>query len=467
MITAAELRRIPLFDGLSDAQLGQLIAAGSEVRVEPGAELFHEGDPADSWYVVVDGGISLSRHDGRDEVRVGALDAPGRWSGGFRAWDEHGVCLATGTGAAPSRLLRVPASALRDLLQEWFPFGVHLLAGMSGTARAIEATARQRQALMRLGTLAAGLAHELNNPAAAAIRDIAALRESTATVFASLAQLSAEQVTAAQFAALDAVRAGLGSAGDGPRPLDPLERADLEGDLASWLGARGVESPWETAAGLASAGIGLDGCAAVEATVPRGALAPALAWIAGAASVSSLLARLAESTRRISGLVAATRAYTQLDRGAAQATDVTEGLESTLAMLSAKVAGVTVVRDYAPGLPRVDAYPGELNQVWTNLIDNAADAMAGGGTLRLAARPDTAGGVVVEVGDSGPGMPPEVAARAFEAFYTTKEVGAGTGLGLDIAQRIVVERHGGTIGIESRPGDTVVRVTLPARARER
>jgi signal transduction histidine kinase len=195
-------------------------------------------------------------------------------------------------------------------------------------------------------------------------------------------------------------------------------------------------------------------------------LRAALTWIAGTATTTSLLGQLTESTRRISDLVAATRSYTQMDRGSAQTIDVTEGIESTVAMLSGKLGGVTVERSYDPDLPRVDAYPGELNQVWTNLIDNAVDAMSGVGTLRLVARSGQDGGVIVEIGDSGSGMPPEVAARAFEAFYTTKDVGAGTGLGLDIAQRIVVERHGGTIEIDSRPGDTVMRVRLPRQAHE-
>jgi signal transduction histidine kinase len=465
MIAVADLRPITLFDGLTDAQLGQLIDASTEVTVQPGTELFHEGDPADFWFVLIDGVIELIRHVGREDVRVGALDMPGRWSAGFRAWDEHGVYLASGVGAAPSRLLQVPAPALRALLTEWFPLGVHLLAGLSGTARAVEATARQRQSLIRLGTLAAGLAHELNNPAAAAIRNVAALKDSVDSVLTSLASLSSQQITADQFAALDSMRAE-GDIGAGPQSVDPLDLADRAEAIASWLDERGVASPWEVAAQLAAAGVDIDRCARVESVVSARALGSALTWIAGTATTTFLLGQLTESTRRISDLVAATRSYTQMDRGSAQTIDVTEGIESTVAMLSGKLGGVTVERSYDPDLPRVDAYPGELNQVWTNLIDNAVDAMSGVGTLRLVARSGRDGGVVVEIGDSGSGMSAEVAARAFEAFYTTKDVGAGTGLGLDIAQRIVVERHGGTIEIDSRPGDTVMRVRLPRQVHE-
>ena len=179
--------------------------------------------------------------------------------------------------------------------------------------------------------------------------------------------------------------------------------------------------------------------------------------------MTTLLGEVKESTRRISELVAAVRSYSQLDRAALQPTDVAGGLDSTLMILAPKVGdGVTVARDYGDGVPQVEAYAGELNQVWTNLIDNALDAMDGTGTLRMTTRAD-GDGVVVEIADTGPGMPPEVAARAFDAFYTTKDVGKGTGLGLDIARRIVTERHGGTIAIDSRPGQTVLRVRLPLR----
>jgi signal transduction histidine kinase len=184
-------------------------------------------------------------------------------------------------------------------------------------------------------------------------------------------------------------------------------------------------------------------------------------WVASTLNVAALLSQVKESTRRISELVSAVKSYSQMDRASMQRIDVTEGLDSTLVMLGHRLRdGITVVRDYGPEVPEIVAYPGELNQVWTNLIDNAVDAMAGAGTLRVSTR-SIADRVVVEIADTGPGMPPEVAQRAFEAFFTTKEVGKGTGLGLDIARRIVVQRHGGAIDIDSEPGRTVMRVTLP------
>jgi signal transduction histidine kinase len=198
--------------------------------------------------------------------------------------------------------------------------------------------------------------------------------------------------------------------------------------------------------------------------LPGDALQPGLEWVASTLSAGTLLAEVRESTRRIADLVAAVRSYSQMDRGSVQLMDVTDGLESTLVMLGHKLrGGVEVVRSYGANVPRIEAYAGELNQVWTNLIDNAVDAMDGVGRLEIGTRCDGEH-VVVEIADSGAGMPPDVAARAFEAFYTTKDVGRGTGLGLDIARRIVVERHNGTIEIDSRPGRTVLRVSLPAPA---
>ena len=458
---AEELRPLPIFEGLTDGQLAELAEAGTEVPVEPGVELFREGEPADSWWVLVSGAIDLVRHVGREDAVVARMDVPGRWAGGFRAWDEHGVYLATGRGAAAGRVLRVPARVLRARSEAWFPFGGHLIQGLYHTARSIESTARQRESLVTLGTLAAGLAHEINNPASAAVRAVDALDGACAALVAAVGRLARDELPAGRFAALEALR----TEATPPGPdLDPLARADREQALATWLTRHGVARAWTLAPPLAAAGVDLAWCERAAALLDGPALEPGLEWAASAFSVAALLGEMKASTRRISELVAAVRSYSQMDRAPMQATDVTEGLESTLVMLGHKLrGGVTVVRDYGDGVPRIEAYPGELNQVWTNLIDNAVDAMGGAGTLRLATRAEGAS-VVVEVGDTGPGMPPEVAARAFDAFYTTKDVGSGIGLGLDIARRIVVERHGGAIAIDPRPGGTVLRVTLPVRA---
>jgi signal transduction histidine kinase len=457
---ADELRALSLFDGLTDDQLGELIEGSTELRVEPGAVLFREGEHADFWWVLLDGSIDLMRHIGREDIVVRIMDVPGRWAGGFRAWDESGVYLATGRGVTDGRVLRVPAQVLRDRFSAWFPFGRHLIEGLYHTARSIESTARQRDSLVALGTLAAGLTHEINNPAAAATRAVDALETACHTLLSSLGQLAQGEISARQFTALDALRREIE-----PRaPVqDPLALADHEAALASWLSRHSIVCEWTIAPPLAAAGATTAWCERVALVLEGPALGPGLEWIASTLSAATLLSELKDSSRRISELVGAVKSYSQLDRASMQQINVTDGIESTLLMLGYKLRdGVTIVRDYSADVARIEAYPGELNQVWTNLIDNAIDAMAGAGTLRLSTRAE-GNVVVVEVGDTGPGMPPHVAARAFEPFYTTKDVGKGTGLGLDIARRIVVERHGGAINIDSRPGKTVLQVRLPVR----
>ena len=459
-----DLRPLALFEGLTDDQLAELLAGGTEVAIEPGVDLFREGEAAEFWWVLVDGAISLVRHTGREETVVARMDEPGRWAGGFRAWDDAGTYLATGRGAVPGRVLRVPAAVLRGLSNTWFPFGVHLISGLYRTARSIEATARQRESLVTLGTLAAGLAHEINNPASAATRAAAALQTASDALLSSLTRLADAGITAAQFAAVDSLRRRVAT----PVPdADPLARADREDALAAWLSRAGVGQADRMARPLAAAGVDLAWCAQVADVLQQSELEPALDWLANTFSVAALLSEVRESTHRISELVGAVRSYSQMDRGSLQRFPVTDGLESTLVMLNHTIGpDIAVVRDYSPDLPQIEAYAGELNQVWTNLIVNAVDAMDGSGTLRLttSADPD---GIVVEVADTGPGFSPAVAEHAFEPFFTTKDVGRGTGLGLDIARRIVVERHGGTITIESQPGNTVLRVQLPLRQPER
>jgi signal transduction histidine kinase len=355
----------------------------------------------------------------------------------------------------------VPAKVLRERSNAWFPFGGHLIAGLYGTARSIESTVRQRESLVTLGTLAAGLAHEINNPAAAATRAVDDLEDACQTLLSSLGRLVQDEISAVQFRALDALRREI----EPPAAvLDPLAMADQEEALSSWLTRHGIERDWIIAPALAAAGVDLAWCERVATVLEGAALEPGMEWVASTWSVASLLSEVKESTRRVSDLVAAVKSYSQMDRASMQHIDVTDGLQSTLVMLGNKLRdGVKVVRDYGADVPRIEAYAGELNQVWTHLIDNAVDAMDGAGTLRVATRAD-GDVVVVEIGDTGPGMPPPVAARAFEAFYTTKDPGKSTGLGLDIARRIIEERHGGTISIDSRPDETVLRVSIPVRA---
>ncbi len=460
MMDHHELRHLPLFDGLDDDQLAELLRVGDHRRFSSGQELFHEGRPADVWWVLLEGSISLVRQVGNEETVMGAMTVPGQWAGGFQAWDEHGIYFATARGAEPGRIFAMSASSLRDLSHEWFAFGVNFIEGLVNTVRRIESTARQREALVALGALAAGLAHEINNPASAATRAVDSLHTVSETLMTSLGGLARGAVTADQFVELDTLRR---QAASPSADLDSIAVAEREEELTDWLADHGVKRDWIVAPPLATAGVDIAWCEQVVRVLGEsGPLDAGLEWVASSLSLTDLLSEVKESTRRISELVAAVRSYSQLDRASLQLTDVSQGLDSTLVMLAHKLRdGVNVVRDYDLGVPQIEAVAGELNQVWTNLIDNAIDAMNGSGTLRVSTRLDDLGVVEVQIADTGVGMSSEVRAHAFDPFYTTKKVGKGTGLGLDISRRIIVERHAGEIVVESQPGQTVLRVRLP------
>jgi signal transduction histidine kinase len=454
-----ELRGLGLFAGTHDALLRDLSAPGTEVRFVPGQEVFVEGRPADFWWVLLEGRVDLVRHVGREERHLAVMEVPGQWAGGFRAWDEHGAYLATARASTAGRFFRVSAEALRECATTWFPLGVHFIKGLFGTVRSVESTTRQKEALIALGTLAAGLAHQLNNPAAAATRAAHGLAESSAATLTSLRRLATDAVSAEQFTRLDALRLAITPR---PAPADPMDVADREAAVADWLLAHGVGHPWGTAAALARAGADAAWCDRVASVLAGTALEPGLEWVASTLTTASLLEQVTESTRRISDLVAAAKSYSQLDRASMQWTDVSEGLESTLMMLADRIPPeVRVVRDFGADVPRIQAAAAELNQVWTHLVDNALRAMAGPGSLRVSTRADGPGGVLVEIGDTGAGMTPEVRMHAFDPFFTTRAVGDGVGLGLDIARRIV-EEHRGEISIDAAPGGTVLRVRLPS-----
>lgn len=461
MIGVTDLHGLDLFQGLTDAQLADLVAAGEGVRFRPGDVLFQAGEHADAWWVLIDGAIDLMRHIGREDIVVRTMDEPGLWAGGFGAWDEHGVYLATGRAATDGRILRVPAPALRAFTTAWFPLATHLLEGLQSTARSIESTARHRESLVTLGTLAAGLAHEINNPAAAATRAADSMSEVAAALLANLGELARHDITPKQFSEVDTMRLELA---DRTVSQEALALADAEEAVERWLDWHGVEDGWQLAPLLVAGGADPEWCDGVAGSLEGPAMAAGLRWVASSLSLGMLLDEVREATSRVSSLVGAVQSYSQVDRGSRQRIDVTEGIESSLMILGHKLrTGVTVVREYATDLPMIDAYAGELNQVWANVIDNAVDAMEGAGTLRIATRVDGES-MVIEITDTGPGMPPEVSDRVFEAFYTTKDVGKGTGLGLDIARRIVEERHRGSITIDTDASGTTMRVRLPLHA---
>jgi signal transduction histidine kinase len=463
-----ELRELFLFENLTDEQLTWVSAHGDVVSFAAGAAVAVEAEPADCFYVLLSGTLSMFRRVGGDEVETVRTDRRGVFCGAVQFYFGDQITQrypASVRAVTDCAFLALPAGELAEEFRRWYPMAVHLLQGMFVGIRNSDELVGQRERLLALGKLTAGLTHELNNPAAAASRAAAALQDRVTGMRHKLSLLAEGRIDPAVLRGLTALQeefvAGIGTT---PEPT-ALERADLEDGVADWLDEREVGGAGELAAVFVAAGLGTADLGRVTEGVADRNLEPALRWLGYTVETELLLREIHDSTGRISALVDAARQYSQLDRTPHQDTDLSAGLDATLVMLSAKIpAGVTVVKEYDRTLPPVPAYPAELNQVWTNLVVNALDAMTGDGagtgtlTLRTGRDGDYA---VVEVGDTGPGIPEALRRRVFEPFFTTKPVGHGTGLGLDVSWRIVVNRHGGDLRVVSQPGDTRFRVLLP------
>ncbi len=320
---------------------------------------------------------------------------------------------------------------------------------------------RQNEKLATLGRLSAGVAHELNNPAAAAQRGARQLGDTFAHLQAAHLRLGAFDLSAAQLTTLLDLDRLAQDRARRPAELDALARDDRAAELETWLEAQGVERPWELAPVLADLGYDCDGLNRLAAGFPPAQFGAVIAWLNYTYVSYSLLEEIGQGTERIAEIVAALKTYTYMDQAPVQLIDVHAGLDSTLVMLRSKLkTGITVHRDYARDVPRVEAYGSELNQVWTNIIDNAIDAMHGQGEITLQTRYDDQW-VIVELADTGPGIPEEVLPHIFDPFYTTKAPGQGTGMGLNISHSIIVQKHHGRIDVSSRPGQTRFEVRLP------
>jgi signal transduction histidine kinase len=457
------LRSLFLFESLSHERLEFLCEHGRVVRVEEGW-LYRQGDPASCFFVLLEGSLVMSRRVVDDEVEVNRTSYRGSYVGAWNAYLGDLVPQVYDQSVRVTEtadFFELDAAVLREVMQEWFPMAQHLLSGLFVGFTNRQRTVSQRERLLALGSLSAGLTHELNNPAAAAARATAVLRDRFAGMRHKLAMLSEGKIDGEMLRALTELQEEFVARIDGRQELSALERSDREDALGEWLDQRAVTQPWELAGVFVAAGLGPDDLGRVADAVVPSFLEPALRWLAYTVETETLLVEIADSTGRVSALVDAAKQYSQMDRAPHQPTDVHAGLDATLVMLGAKIgSGIEVVKDYDRSLPKVPAYAGELNQVWTNLIHNALDALSGHGTLtlRTAGEGDCA---LIEIRDTGPGIPAELRQRVFEPFFTTKPVGHGTGLGLDVSWRIVVKRHGGDLRVTSTPGDTRFQVLLP------
>ncbi|MEW5352305.1 ATP-binding protein [Streptomyces sp. 16-176A] len=464
-----EIGALFLFEELSAEQLGRLCAEGRVELFEPGP-VYAEGDPATCFYVMIEGTVVLSRRVGADDVEVTRTSQRGVYGGAMQAYLGDRVQQVYRNSmrvTEPTRFFVLPAATFAAIMREWFPMAVHLLEGLFFGSKNTQAAVGQRERLLALGSLSAGLTHELNNPAAAAVRATAALRERVARMRHKLAVIAEGPFSRDQLANLIEIQERTAERVGKAPALSPMEAADREDAVSDWLEEHGVAQGWQSAPVFVQAGLDVDWLEQVAAAVDEEILPGAMGWLGYTVETELLMDEIADSTTRVSRLVDAAKQYSQLDRAPYQVADVHELLDSTLLMLAGKRGpGIRVVKEYDRTLPRVPGYPAELNQVWTNLIDNAVAAIedAGGeGTLTVrTARHDDR--LLVEFRDTGPGVPPEIRGRIFDPFFTTKPVGQGTGLGLDISWRIVVDKHHGELRVESVPGDTRFQVLLPLTA---
>jgi signal transduction histidine kinase len=460
-VTVADLRPIDLFDDLDDEELERWAAVTHVQEYKAGDIVAEQGQRQPSMYLVLEGTLqALLVNDGRAEP-AGQHNAP-TWIGAIGVLIEMPISLRIQAGT-DARIGIVPADAALDLILEQSAIRKRVLQQVRPVLGRIEAVEQNRERLAALGTMAAGLAHELNNPAAAAKRAAADMCEAVEILTNTISRFvhsGVERDEAEELAAMQ--QAALKHATDNPA-LDTIDAADAEDELTDALERLEVPEPWRLTEPLVRAGVDTGWVERVH-ELAGPATTAVLEWVAASLTARGLAAELSDSAQRMSGLVGAVKSYAYMDRGDVVETDIHEGLDTTLVVLGHKLkhTDIAIERHYDRTLPNVLANGSELNQVWTNLLDNAIDALGQGGTITVRTRRESEC-AVVEISDDGPGIPEDVRARIFEPFFTTKGVGEGTGLGLDTVRRIVQERHHGTVAVDSRPGDTTFRVWLPLK----
>lgn len=455
------LHHLSIFSALTGDQLERLVELGQQVVLRTGDVLIREGDPGDSLYVVLEGEFEVTKQTGSSDVVIAHRGA-GEVMGEMSLLDNE-PRSATVRALTPCRLLKIDQGSFHKLLEGSPAAARAILKTVTSRLRNTEAMLRQSEKMAALGTIAAGVAHELNNPAAAVGRAAAQLRSALGEVERVEVAFNALPLDPERRAAFAQMRERVAQEAKQIPALDPLARADLESEVQEWLEAHQVQDAWEVAPRLIELGFNPGRLDELVSLFSREQLPPALTWLAARGNVEALLGELASSSERISTIVKAIKSYSYLDQAPVQEVDVHAGIEDTLVILRHKLKqGITVKREYSRELPRIEAYASELNQVWTNIVDNAIDAMKGQGVLTIRTYPEGER-VVVEICDNGPGIPEEIQPRIFEPFFTTKPVGSGTGLGLHISYNIIVLKHHGQITVESHPGNTCFKVALPLR----
>lgn len=455
-----DLRKSPLFEGLSDDELQQLMDNAQPVSLRAGEVLMRQGEAGDTAYVVMSGEFEVHKQSGQSKIKIDIRN-PGDVLGEMALLSQS-PRSATVTAATDCEALCISKEVFDRLLATSPSAALAVLHWVMARLSQNDALLHQQERMAALGTLSAGLAHELNNPAAAAQRSASELNKTLLKLQVLTHQIEARAFKEGHVDWLDEFMKESSRRFSSPRKLEALEKIERVDQLQAWLEANEVESAWEFAPAMVNFGWNAE---ELEELKESPCFDLAVQWLGIGCMTIGLLSEVQQATGRISQIVQAMKSYTYLDQAPLLEVDLHEGLENTLVIMQHKLKkGVTVRREYSPDLPRIEAYASELNQVWTNIIDNAVDAMDGRGEIVLRTyRQDHE--VVVEIIDNGPGIPQEIQSRIYDPFFTTKPPGKGTGLGLHISHDIIANRHHGLLLVESKPGETKFKVVLPIQMR--